>query len=52
MSWYNTPLKYMTEAQRVEAAAFLEQLKKGCGDMDEFEPLAGVEAPNDGLVDC
>jgi hypothetical protein len=28
MSWYNTPLKYMTEAQRVEAAAFLEQLKK------------------------
>jgi hypothetical protein len=26
MSWYNTPLKYMTEAQRVEAAAFLKQL--------------------------
>jgi hypothetical protein len=26
---------------------FWNNSKKGCGDMDEFEPLAGVEAPND-----
>ena len=26
MSWYHVELKYMTAAQRVEAAAFLKQL--------------------------